>query len=189
MTDIPARLALRKWHIIKTLGDHDPNGKGILVPRLSTLVPPEHREMVGKEVDNVWRQTELLDRIKQKVPGNKGKFAYFLTDFGKRVYKALDTIEIKPTAVYSKKTKSPTAVKSVSTQTPLPLEPVYTSSVGANKVSEAVDELIKENVSLRKAMMITMKQQLIELNRLRVLLGYEEITNNDLPENRGDSNE
>ena len=89
---IPKAMSIRRWHIIKVLGDN--NGADWLTTRtISTMVPPEYAEATMKEVDNVYRQTAGLKR--QKSAGSNS-FGYKLNSKGIAIYAALDQIEQKP---------------------------------------------------------------------------------------------
>jgi len=57
-------------------------------------------------------------------------------------------------------------------QQTLDISPIHQSSVGVDTVMSAVDDLVKENSSLRAGMITAMKSELETLNKLRALLGY-----------------
>lgn len=191
---LPKRLAIRRATVLKWLGDNSPDrdtwysaldiGNGCEQTDPKTAISTQYRA----EVDNLHRQSSFIE--KKDNPHNSSRKLFKLTDNGWLAWEQFDQIEIVPTRIHTGgRSLSKKRPLILTQQTPLQLEPIYTASIGATAVTKAVDELIKENVSLRLALIHTMKNQLIELNKTRLLLGYEEITNKDLPENRSDNDE
>lgn len=91
--NIPTQMSERRYRIIKTLGE---NERALTTVELGELGPPDDKAKTQKEVDNLWRQKRGVDRKPNPDAESRSKVVYYLSELGRAMYDALDTIEIVP---------------------------------------------------------------------------------------------
>ncbi len=178
---IPAALAMVRWEVVYQLGRCTKEGEAKLNMRIADDLPPVcERKNAMKEMDNMARQSDILEKIIENDEFGKKSVSYKLTPTGWRIFKNINNIEKRPTRKH-REVRGPNKIKphNIPQQQSLDISPIYQSSVGVDTVMSAVDDLVKENASLRAAIISTMKIKLDSLNKLRDLLGYGPLVDSD----------
>lgn len=177
---MPRYLSTMVYRIIKLIGDSE--------KALTKAEIAQSLDLLGSD-EQLMKLTQGLIRLKSKGQITRDNMRYGLGPDGQYWYDNLETIMVRDVKQGGGKKSTPKALPDTPTTQIALIAPIHKASLEAEAAMSVVDDLVKENASLRAGLVFTMKNQLKELNTLRILLGYSEILPNHLPENRTDTDE